>query len=200
MTHTTATILEQSNIVALECAALYMEPIGGATHSSATILPFLPYLVLFWINNQKQMLKNINSISVWQFWLNKLFANVFLRHSNLWLKIKSFNLDLLSSCLGNVVAFVRVTNEWGVKGPPILCSKIGLPWDICQNLWSKIWGALNPPFSDCQIITKVHMSIPTGLFLAYNFILIHPFWLNSEHEVCQSCSILLFDSYVCSYF
>ena len=47
VTHTTATILEQSKIIALECAALYMEPIGGATHSSATILPFLSHLVLF---------------------------------------------------------------------------------------------------------------------------------------------------------
>ena len=111
VTHTTATILEQSKIVALVCAALSMEPIEGVTHSTATILPFLPLLVLFWIDNPNQMLKNINSISVWQFWLNKVFATVFLRHSNLWLKIKTFNLDLLSSCLGNDVAFVRVTNE-----------------------------------------------------------------------------------------
>ena len=112
VTHATATILEQSKIVALVCAALSMEPIEGVTHSTATILPFLPLLVLFWIDNPNQMLKNINSISVWQFWLNKVFANVFLRHSNLWLKIKTFNLDLLSSWLGNVVAVVRVTNEW----------------------------------------------------------------------------------------
>ena len=111
VTHTTATFLEHSKIVALECAALYMEPIGGATHSSATILPFLPLLVLFWKHNPNQMLKNINSIFLWQFWLNKVFATVFLRHSNLWLKIKTFNLDLLSSWLGNVVAVVRVTNE-----------------------------------------------------------------------------------------
>ena len=110
VTRTTATILEQSKIVALECAAPYVAPIGGATHSSATILPFLPVLVSFWMDNPNQILKNINSISVWQFWLNKVFANVFLRHSNLWLKIKTFNLDLLSSCLGNVVAVVRVTN------------------------------------------------------------------------------------------
>ena len=115
VTHTTATILAQSKIVALECAALYVAPIGGATHSSATILPFLPLLVLFWINNPNQMLKNINSISVGQFWLNKSFAKVFLRHSNLWLKVKSFNLDLLSLSLGNVVAFVRVTNVVLVK-------------------------------------------------------------------------------------
>ena len=47
VTHTTATILEKSKIVALECVALYVAPIGGATHSSATILPFLPLLVLF---------------------------------------------------------------------------------------------------------------------------------------------------------
>ena len=47
VTHTTATIFEQSKIVALECAALSMEPIEGVTHSSATILPFLPLLVLF---------------------------------------------------------------------------------------------------------------------------------------------------------
>ena len=112
VTHTTATILAQSKIVALECAALYVAPIGGATHSSARILPFLPLLVSFWIDNPNQMLKNINSISVWQFWLNKVFANVFLRHSNLWLKIKTFNLDFLSSWLGNVVAVVRVTNEF----------------------------------------------------------------------------------------
>ena len=112
VTHTTATILAQSKIVALECAALYVAPIGGATHSSATILPFLPLLVLFWIHNPNQMLKNINSIFLWQFWLNKVFATVFLRHSNLWLKIKTFNLDFLSSCLGNVVAVVRVTNVW----------------------------------------------------------------------------------------
>ena len=107
VTHTTATILEQSKIVALGCAAPYVAPIGGATHSSATILPFLPLLVLIWINNPNQMLKNINSISVWHFWLNKVF------HSNLWLKVKSFNLDLLSLSLGNVVAFVRVTNDLG---------------------------------------------------------------------------------------
>ena len=111
VTHTTATILAQSKIVALECAALYVAPIGGATHSSAAILPFLPLLVLFWKHNPNQMLKNINSIFLWQFCLNKVFATVFLRHSNLWLKIKTFNLDLLSSCLGNVVAVVRVTNE-----------------------------------------------------------------------------------------
>ena len=47
VTHTTATILEQSKIVALECAAPYVAPIGGATHSSATIIHFLPLLVLF---------------------------------------------------------------------------------------------------------------------------------------------------------
>ena len=110
VTHTTATILEHSKIVALVCAALSMEPIEGVTHSTATILPFLPLLVIFWIDNPNQMLKNINSISVWQFWLNKVFANVFLRHSNFWLKIKTFNLDLLSLWLGNVVAVVRVTN------------------------------------------------------------------------------------------
>ena len=45
--HTTATILEKSKIVALEHVALYVAPIGGATHSSAAILPFLPLLVLF---------------------------------------------------------------------------------------------------------------------------------------------------------
>ena len=38
VTRTTATILEQSKIVALECAALYVAQIDGATHSSATIL------------------------------------------------------------------------------------------------------------------------------------------------------------------
>ena len=47
VTHTTATILEQSKIVALVCAALFMEPIEGVTLSTATILPFLPLLVLF---------------------------------------------------------------------------------------------------------------------------------------------------------
>ena len=64
VTHTTATILEQSKIVALECAALSMEPIEGVTHSTATILPFLPLLVLFGIDNPNQMLKNMTSISV----------------------------------------------------------------------------------------------------------------------------------------
>ena len=69
--------------------------------------------------------------------------------------------------------------KWGVKGPPILCSKIGLPWDILENLWSKIWGALNPPFSHLQMIPLGHMNIPTGLFLDFNLISIHPFWLIS---------------------
>ena len=110
VTHTTATILEQSKIVALVCAALSMEPIEGVTHSTATILPFLPLLVLFWIDNPNQMLKNINSISVWQFWLNKVGSNVSLRHLNWWLKIKSFNLDLLSLCPSKILAVVRVTN------------------------------------------------------------------------------------------
>ena len=112
VTHTTATILEQSKIVALVCAALSMEPIEGVTHSTATILPFLPLLVLFWIDNPNQMLKNINSISVWQFWLNKVGSNVSLRHLNWWLKIKSFNLDLLSLCPSKILAVVRVTNAW----------------------------------------------------------------------------------------
>ena len=110
VTHTTATILAQSKIVALECAALYVAPIGGATHSSATILPFLPLLVLFWINNPNQMLKNINSISVWQFWLNKVGSNVSLRHLKWWLKIESFNLDLLSLCPSKILEVVLVTN------------------------------------------------------------------------------------------
>ena len=35
VTHTTATILEQSKIVALVCAALSMEPIECVTHSTA---------------------------------------------------------------------------------------------------------------------------------------------------------------------
>ena len=69
--------------------------------------------------------------------------------------------------------------KWGVKGPPILCSKNGLPWDFSENLWSKIWGALNPPFSHLQMIPLGHMNIPTGLFLDFNFISIHPIWLNS---------------------
>ena len=112
VTHTTATILAKSKIVALECAALYVAPIGGATHSSATILPFLPLLVLFWIHNPNQMLKNINFISVWQFWLNKVGSNVSLRHLNWWLKIKSFNLDLLSLCPSKILAVVRVTNDF----------------------------------------------------------------------------------------
>ena len=72
--------------------------------------------------------------------------------------------------------------KWGVKGPPILCSKIGLPWDILENLWSKIWGALNPPFSHLQMIPLGHMNIPTGLFLDFNFISIHPIWLNSAQS------------------
>ena len=115
VTHTTATILEQSKIVALVCAALSMEPIEGVTHSTATILPFLPLFVLFWIDNPNQMLKNINSISVWQFWLNKVGSNVSLRHLNWWLKIKSFNLDLLSLCPSKILAVVRVTNEMKIQ-------------------------------------------------------------------------------------
>ena len=135
VTHTTATILEQSKIVALVCAALSMEPIEGVTHSTATILPFLPLLVLFWIDNPNQMLKNINSISVWQFWLNKVFANVFLRHSNLWLKIKTFNLDLLSSWLGNVVAVVRVTNDLPKLSKLAVSSRKRLNCQMPQLQW-----------------------------------------------------------------
>ena len=69
--------------------------------------------------------------------------------------------------------------KWGVKGPPILCSKNGLPWDISDILWSKIWGTLNPTFSHLQMIPLGHMNIPKGLFLENNFISIHPIWLNS---------------------
>ena len=69
--------------------------------------------------------------------------------------------------------------KWGVKGPPILCSKIGLPWDILENLWSKILGALNPPFSHFQMILLGHINVTTELFLEKIFISIHPIWLNS---------------------
>ena len=73
-------------------------------------------------------------------------------------------------------------SKWGVKGPPILFSKNGLPWDFSENLWSKIWGALNPPFSHLQMIPLGHMNIPTGLFLENNFISIHPIWLTVSYQ------------------
>ena len=59
-----------------------------------------------------------------------------------------------------------VVKKMGVKGPPILCIKIRLPWDIFQNLWSKIWGALNTYFFHHQMIPMGHTNIPAPLDLA----------------------------------
>ena len=72
-----------------------------------------------------------------------------------------------------------VVKKMGVKGPPNSCNKIWLPWDICEILWSKIWGSLNPHFFHHQMIPVGHMNIPTWLFLAYNFILKTPYFLRS---------------------
>ena len=39
-----------------------------------------------------------------------------------------------------------VVKKVGVKGPPNLCIKNWLPWDISENLLGKIWGPLTPTF------------------------------------------------------
>ena len=168
VTHTTATILEQSKIVALVCAALSMEQIEGVTHSTATILPFLPLLVLFLIDDPNQMLKNINSISVWQFWLNKVGSNVSLRHLNWWLKIKYFNLDLLSLCPSKILAVVRVTNEMDFSS---------LEHSVCH--YSTNYGARS---------NDVFLHI---WFLYTNSALLH-FWKVCE-KLLQFCSLNFLD-------